>query len=116
MMVSANCIRSTTQGCNKKQNRNGYLWLEDRKHQKFPVKNVCKYCYNVTYNSLPLCLADRTRKVLNLKPRSLRLSFTVENEKETKIVLDNVMKAFKEREVGKINTPFTRGHFTGISR
>ena len=116
MMVSANCIRSTTKGCMKKQKRNGYLWIQDRKHQKFPVKNVCKYCYNVTYNSLPLCLSDRTKKVLNLNPMSLRLSFTVESDKETKIVLDTVVKAFKKREVGKLNIPFTRGHFTGISR
>jgi putative protease len=116
MMVSANCIRLTTGQCVRKQNKNHYVNLTDRKNQTFPVKNVCKYCYNVMYNSVPLSLSDRTKKVLNLEPMSLRLSFTTEKEEEIRNVLDVVIFAFKKREAGKVEGSFTRGHFTGISR
>jgi putative protease len=68
------------------------------------------------YNSVPLSLSDRTKKVLNLEPMSLRLSFTTEKEEEIRNVLDVVIFAFKKREAGKVNGSFTRGHFTGISR
>lgn len=56
MMVSAQCICKNTIGCKKQPVE---LTLVDRMRNHFPVKNNCRECYNVIYNSLPLSLADQ---------------------------------------------------------
>ncbi|KIR02836.1 Protease [Lachnospiraceae bacterium TWA4] len=116
MMVTANCIRSTLGNCvrNKSDSEShSMIWITDRKKQQFPVKNNCKYCYNIIYNSLPLSLSDRTKKVKKISPKSIRLAFTIENESEVKKVLETFIQAFKGEEVKKLETPFTRGNFGG---
>ena len=38
------------------------LYITDRLGNKFPVKNYCKYCYNIIYNSAPIVLWIRKMK------------------------------------------------------
>lgn len=87
MMVTAGCIRKTTGGCNHK---NDLVTLIDRKKMIFPVQCSCKYCYNVIYNSLPCYLLDRMEQIETLHPAAFRLAFTVEDERETKLVLQDL--------------------------
>ena len=91
MMVTAGCIRKTTGGCN---HNNDLVTLTDRKKMTFPVQCSCKYCYNVIYNSLPCYLLDRMEQMENLHPAAFRLAFTVEDERETKLVLQD-LKQFR---------------------
>ena len=107
MMVSANCLRKTTAGCNRKNER---LMLTDRKGISFPVCLNCKYCYNVIYNSVPTYLLDRADILPKLSPSSVRVSFTTESKKEREAVLSaltSFMKNKAQAAVGQI----TRGHF-----
>ncbi|MBP3700565.1 MAG: U32 family peptidase, partial [Lachnospiraceae bacterium] len=59
VMVSAQCVHRTTEGCDGKP---GVLQLRDRKSKKFSVRNCCRYCFNVIYNSEPLSLLDCGRE------------------------------------------------------
>lgn len=109
MMVSAQCIQKTTGGCTHRQ---GYLKMTDRYHKEFTVKNCCDYCYNVIYNTEPLCLLDQKREIEEIAPLALRLHFTLEDGEKTA----QVMKAFEQAWIKGEKTAlpdeaFTRGHF-----
>ena len=109
MMVSAQCVKKTTEGCKHKR---GMLTLKDRYNKKFAVKNQCDYCYNIIYNTAPVVLTDQKMEIIQLNPKALRLHFTVENGQMTKQILDLYEEVFfcdgraLEPDLG-----FTRGHF-----
>ena len=108
MMVSAQCICKNTIGCKKQPVE---LTLVDRMRNRFPVKNNCRECYNVIYNSLPLSLADQWSSVRTLSLRSVRLSFTI----ETQTQMAEVLAVYKElAKTGKTSAKLentTRGHY-----
>lgn len=109
MMVSAQCIRKNTEKCTKKS---GIFYLKDRKGKQFPVKNNCKFCYNTIYNQVPLSLFDNKKELDALKPRGLRMAFTVETPQKAA----EIASAFVEKFVGGKDIEydfgeFTRGHF-----
>ena len=108
MMVSAQCICKNTLGCKKQPVE---LTLVDRMRNRFPVKNVCRECYNVIYNSLPLSLADQWSSVRTLPIRGYRLSFTTETRKQ----MQTVLAAYGElARTGKTSIKLentTRGHY-----
>lgn len=109
VMVSAQCITNTVNGCRKKET---CISITDRYQNQFRVKNHCRDCYNVIYNSAPLCLFDEKTALEELNPAALRLQFSVENAEETKAVLEQYRRNF-ERGCGMdLNSgKFTRGHF-----
>ena len=109
VMVTANCIRKTTGGCEKKS---GYLYLSDRYRKKFAVRNCCEYCYNIIYNSAPLFLADQADKIRSLNPGEVRLDFCTESAEEVREITGQYRRAFLEgKPVKTPETEFTRGHF-----
>ena len=97
MMVSANCIEKTRNGCTKK---NYILGLKDRHNKELSVRLYCKFCYNQIFNADVFSLFGLEKEVAALNPDSLRLEFTVESKNEVEEVLQ-----------GKMNKSFTRGHF-----
>lgn len=102
MMVTAGCLHRTLNECRQKEE----LWiLRDRYRKEFPVKNHCKDCYNVIYNSEPLYLLDLQAELMEQKAGAYRIMFTTENRKETVQILEDFME---HRKSGKA---FTRGHF-----
>ena len=108
-MVSAQCVRRTVSGCSE---QSGQIWLKDRKQKRFAVWNHCRFCYNTIYNSEPLFLADCRKEWEGLELSSLRLQFTVENEKETRRILDSFLDSlFLGRPAEGVPAHFTRGHF-----
>lgn len=109
MMVSAQCIRRTTVGCDKKA---GLLHLRDRMGNRLPVKNECRYCMNTIYNGNPLSLLDVADEVRRLRPDVCRLNFTVESRQETEDALRLFEDAYGNGKKVKENIPgFTRGHY-----
>ncbi|MEE1314414.1 MAG: DUF3656 domain-containing protein [Faecalimonas sp.] len=109
MMVSAQCVQKTMKGCSRKAGR---LTLTDRYRKSFVVKNFCKYCYNVIYNTAPLVLADQVEEIQALAPKALRLQFTIEDEKEVKEILRLYDEVFHKGAVADaLPMEFTRGHF-----
>lgn len=109
MMVSAQCVRKNIDKCRK---QSGLLYLKDRKGKQFPVKNNCRFCYNVIYNHVPLSLFGNKKELDFLAPASLRLAFTIETPEQAA----GIAKAFAEKFVEGRNAEydfgdFTRGHF-----
>jgi len=108
VMITANCIRQTVSSCEGKE---GTLWLTDRRKKKFAVKNYCKYCYNVIYNSAPLITADMAASIKELHPSGIRLDFSIEDGKTTGEIICMYQKAFLEgKEVKLPEAEYTRGH------
>lgn len=85
MMITANCVSKTTDKC-VKGNGVSERALIDRYHKTFPVELNCIHCMNIIYNSVPLSLHGELSKWAELV--TFRLDFTLENEKETKEIID----------------------------
>ncbi len=108
MMVSAQCIRKTTEGCTGKPE---ILYLKDRKGKEMPVRNQCRFCYNTIYNESPMSLLGLSGEIARFAPDSLRLNFTVEDRKTTEQVLLSFYREFVEGKSVSAPENFTRGHF-----
>lgn len=107
LMVSAQCLKKNTTGCDHKS---GILALKDRKGAQFPAKCCCDFCYNVLYNSIPLGLIREFPEISELGFSGYRLSFTVENRKETVRILRMFAQAAQGVFPGDSMT-FTKGHY-----
>ena len=97
MMVSANCLRKTTDACD---HENRILRLKDRMEKSMPVRCYCKPCYNEIYNADPLVLYDLPEEIQRLSPASVRYDFSIESASLVRQILS-----------GQIPASFTRGHF-----
>ena len=102
MMTTAGCLHKTLNQCAKKP---GQWTLKDRYQKEFPVKNYCRDCYNIIYNSQPLYLLDQMDGLLSLEVGAYRMMFTTEGPGEVKNILECWLSG--ERPKGE----FTRGHF-----
>lgn len=108
LMVTAQCFQKNTAGCRKKRK---ILHLKDRKGKYFPIKNDCSFCYNILYNSTVTELADQSRSISQIAPESVRLSFTIEDARQTREVLCRYTEVFAEhKNVESPSLDFTRGH------
>ena len=109
MMVSAQCLRKTVKGCAK---ASGLLWLTDRKHKHFPVKNHCTVCYQTIYNPVPLVLIENKKEIDRLGISRIRLNFTIETPEQANKITHAYVQTFKKEQPGKLAAmEFTRGHF-----
>ncbi|MBS7008156.1 peptidase U32 family protein [Anaerostipes sp.] len=108
LMVSAQCQRKNSRGCDRKSS---WLVLKDRYGKDFYVKNQCKGCFNEIYNGEPLWLGAETEKLKNLAPQNLRLHFTKENREEARLVYEAALKALDGRASEFPFPHFTKGHF-----
>ena len=106
MMITANCVIKTTNGCmHSKESINAIL--EDRIKTHFPVHAICEYCMNVVYNSVPLSLHKEIYSALHGYDK--KLQFTVENNLETLEILN----FFKKIAQGELTEPPFRDYTTG---
>lgn len=96
LMVSAQCLYESTEGCSKcrngEQNKAGFL--VDRMGKKFFVQTNCNGCYNTIYNGQRLSLLKYADEISVLKPMNIRLDFTIENGEEAKKVLKAFISTF----------------------
>lgn len=100
MMITANCVLKTTEGC--RRGNDGCVQLIDRYNKRFPVLRNCMHCTNIIYNSVPLSLH---RDILSLREKCvLRLDFTMETADEMKAVLNVFLR---DREFAR---QYTTGH------
>ena len=109
LMITAQCIHKNTLGC---MHQPKVLNLKDRYSVHFPVKNFCPECYNVIYNSLPVCLFKEDATVKKIAPAAVRLSFTTETEEETEQILTIYGDIYKNGGIlGQLPMECTNGHF-----
>ncbi len=107
-MVSAQCIMRTTEGCTRKP---ALLFLKDRTGKELPVKNHCRFCYNVIYNPTPLSLLGMEQSVRRIGPSVIRLSFTVETPEQIRAVIAAYVQHFRYGGEGPAPyREYTRGH------
>ena len=118
MMVSANCVARTMEGCRRKKKGwdQGFTALEDRYGKVFPVYLNCMHCYNVVYNSLPLSLHQNIDRIKGAGIHTFRLDFTTEGRDETEKILRFWMESEECSCKGKPykDVPYeeyTKGHF-----
>ena len=109
LMITAQCIHKNTLGC---MHQPKVLNLKDRYSVYFPVKNFCPECYNVIYNSFPVCLFKEDVTVKKIAPAAVRLSFTTETEEETEQILTIYGDIYKNGGIlGQMPMECTNGHF-----
>lgn len=109
MMISAQCIAKSCDECQKIKRE---MTIQDRYQKRFTVKNFCDYCYNIIYNTLPLVLIDQKQEINVLKPKAIRLHFTMEDRKTMKHILQLYEDVFyKDAAQHHVDMEFTRGHF-----
>ncbi|MGN0334177.1 MAG: DUF3656 domain-containing protein [Lachnospiraceae bacterium] len=115
MMISAGCVYRTMKRCLQGSKESlqpaDYLSLKDRRNKQFPVKPVCRDCYNVIYNAQPLSLLNHEKQAAALKPEILRLDFTLESYEQTKNIIDRFIQNYIYGEAVEELSDFTRGHF-----
>lgn len=114
-MVTAQCVTSTVHGCKKDCK---ITMLKDRYQNEFPVKNQCRDCYNIIYNTAPLYLIDLKEDLEELNAERYRIQFSIENRDEVKQILNqcNSMFSDKKGELFSQKDSITRGHFRrGVS-
>lgn len=115
MMVSAGCVFRNTNGdrCDRNIESGHEIRLVDRTDTGFPVLCVCRYCYNVIFNSVPLSLHRLWDRVTALDPRSVRLYFTTETPDEVRRIASFFIRLEDDPE--NAGPPpyeeYTRGHF-----
>lgn len=110
LMVSAQCLYKNTAGCDKKTQ---IFYLKDRYGKLFPVKNHCEDCYNILYNISPLSLFHHFSEIRALKPMAVRISFTMENQRQVEQIFECYRQAAATGSVDRDNylQDFTNGHF-----
>ena len=113
LMVSAQCLvkNAESSGCTGK---GGFTVLTDRYGKHFFVKNQCRYCYNILYNTSPLSLLHQQEAVKKLKASGYRISFTRERGGELRQVLAWYEQAFllgERIDRKRYLTDYTNGHF-----
>ena len=84
LMTSTQCVCRNISGCKK---TSAIHYLKDRYGIFFPVKNCCNECYNVIYNSRPLCLFSEAEEIKSFGIGSFRFAFTTESAEETLQIL-----------------------------
>ena len=110
LMISAQCLYKNTAGCDKKTQ---IFYLKDRYGKLFPVKNHCEDCYNILYNISPLSLFHQFSGVKAIKPAAVRISFTMENQRQIEQIFEFYRQAVSTGSVDRENylSDFTNGHF-----
>ncbi|MCI8327485.1 MAG: U32 family peptidase [Lachnospiraceae bacterium] len=89
LMVTAGCLHKSLGRCEKREELYG---LKDRYDKVFPVKNNCRECYNIIYNSSPLALFGMAEEIKKLHP----LSYRIHLSKETRSEAEQVFEFFRE--------------------
>ena len=85
MMITAGCVKKTENACTGREA--GFWKLRDRKGQRLPVRCVCRFCYNVIYNSVPLSLHAYLGDAAARDAAGLVCAFTTESAQETRRIL-----------------------------
>lgn len=112
MMVSAQCLNNTLNGCDKS---NKEINIKDRNNKVFTAVNDCKTCTSTIYNNVPHIITSDDNIFDKIYPKSLRIVFTKESNKRINEILDFFYKDLVSGKgdfssVFKDNT-YTKGHF-----
>lgn len=110
VMLTAGCVRKTMNKCLKAllsadeacKLKSKDTTIVDRKSSSFTVRTVCRYCYNIIYNSVPIGLFQNIDELEALGFCGYRISFTTESPEE----IENILLNYKN-----LKSNYTKGHF-----
>lgn len=110
VMLTAGCVRKTMNKCLKTllsadeacKLKSKDTTIVDRKSSSFTVRTVCRYCYNIIYNSVPIGLFQNIDELEALGFCGYRISFTTESLEE----IENILLNYKN-----LKSNYTKGHF-----
>lgn len=111
MMVSVQCIQKNLNSCDGKC---AVFTLKDRYQKEFHAVCNCEFCYNTIYNTLPMSLLKESENLEKSGISKYRLSFTLENAKETQEIAKGFVDAFlygKQPNKKLLQMETTKGHF-----
>ncbi|WP_408071190.1 DUF3656 domain-containing protein [Butyrivibrio sp. JL13D10] len=125
MMVTANCLKNTLDKCSGNRGKlceYEKLGINDRTGRTLPVSYDCMHCCNIIWNSVPVSLFKKTKKLKSMADKySLlyRLDFTVEKPLEITNILraydavfySNDKKVIRSAEDMLSSFDYTAGHF-----
>ncbi len=112
MMVSANCIRKTTDSCT--HNINGFEQsLTDRYRKELPVYTNCIHCYNEVFNAVSMSCHKELPQLLKNRFYKFRLNFTNEAPALTRRIIQYYSNALYQPDLnGEFPLKeYTLGHF-----
>lgn len=109
VMLTAGCVRKTMNKCLKTllsadeacKLKSKDTTIVDRKSSSFTVRTVCRYCYNIIYNSVPIGLFQNIDELEALGFCGYRISFTTESPEE----IENILLNYKN-----LKSNYTKGH------
>lgn len=102
LMTTAGCVHKNTKACDKNSQ---ITYLKDRFNVLFPVKNYCKDCYNIIYNSVPVYLFAEVNRLKESGVKNFRYDFTIESAAEVEMILNSSKEGKGEAVL------FTNGHY-----
>ena len=108
VMVSAQCLFKTSDRCKRDCRLSA---VTDRRDARFPVRAYCGHCYNVIYSSLPLSLMGEVQDIGRTGLRSVRISFTTEDQKQVRQMFKQADKAFAGGDIYIGKDRYTQGRF-----
>lgn len=110
VMVSAQCALKNHNQCNKSEQQGK---LEDRRNNSFLIQSVCRYCYSIMYNNVPLSLVNYAKDVMRCKAKRIRLSFVNERSSDIHTIINTFEKQYiaGDCEAMCLEGHYTKGHF-----
>lgn len=92
VMITANCTKRTTTGCDRK---NSIRKIRDDKGNVFYEQSFCEHCYNVIYNGIPFHLFEKYKEPAfsALHRRGYIIRFTIETKEDVLNVLSTYRSA-----------------------
>ena len=109
VMISAQCIKKTSKGCDKVPE---LINMSDRTGEKYTVKNCCGFCYNVVYDTKPLYLLDMKEELAMLNSYAYRIELSTESYKEAENIINICVDSLYKDISTNMDVEHTRGHFT----
>ena len=110
LMITNQCLGRNYTDCQKSM-----MHFSDEKRNSFFSVAECGQCYSVIYNGQPTNMLDKLIAsddmfiTDDMRMDSVLLDFTIEDEKETKEILQQIQKILNRGTV-RLEKPFTRGH------
>ena len=112
MMISANCIRKTTDGC--QQNINDFHQvLRDRYRKELPVFTNCIHCYNEIFNAVSMSLHKELPQLIKNNFSKFRLDFTNETVEEVLQITAYYIHKLENTDYAEVFPlkEYTSGHY-----
>ncbi|WP_026516040.1 U32 family peptidase [Butyrivibrio sp. MC2021] len=114
MMVSAGCVKKTTDNCSGKMNNHHSerMTIVDRMDNELVITTNCRNCYNVIWNAHPTALHKKYDNIRNLEIfNRLRIDFSTEDGETAGAVYEAFAKGSPDKDDIFDRISYTAGHY-----